>query len=55
MHLTLDEVIDRIRKEAIVNPPDDHREDTRAKDNPHRPEFYVPAVTRKIANFLSST
>ena len=55
MHLlTLDEVLDRIRARA-VDPQDDRREGTRAKDNPHRPEFYVPAVTRKLANFLLST
>jgi hypothetical protein len=55
MHLTLDEVIDRIRKGA-VDPQDDHRNtDTRTKENPHRPEVYVPRVTRRIANFLFST
>jgi len=51
MHLTLEEVINRIRKA----PQPDKRTDKRTQENPNRPEFYIPRTTRKFVNFLSST
>lgn len=40
-------------------PPQTPREkDTRTKDNPHRPEFYIPTIPgmiRKMFQFSSST
>jgi len=50
-HLTLQEVIDRINKnyssaEALWG------DDNRSKDQPHRPEFYVSRITRRLASLM---
>ncbi len=50
-HLTLQEVIDRINK----NYPSAKAlwgDDNRSKDQPHRPEFYVPRITRRLASLM---
>lgn len=51
MLLTLAEVLDQIRKA----PQPTKKADTRTKDNPNRPEYYIPRITRRFANFLTST
>jgi hypothetical protein len=52
-HLTLQEVIDRINQNYPSSkrqqPPKD-----RTQDQPHRPEFYVPRITRRLAGFMFS-
>lgn len=57
-HLTLQEVVDRINQ--IYSSVENHkirddRADYRAKDPKHRPEFYVPRITRRLARFIFST
>lgn len=50
-HLTLQEVIDRIRKNYPSRKPlADATE--RNEDSAHRPEFYVPRITRLFASLL---
>ena len=54
-HLTLQEVIDRINRSypsAKALWAGDDRSDNRAKDEPHRPEFYVPRITRRLASLM---
>ncbi|MGH9544802.1 MAG: hypothetical protein ACRD23_06260 [Terriglobales bacterium] len=62
-HLTLQEVVDRINQR--YSPGKDQRaKDQRAKDRqvnddlpgnqPHRPEFYVPRITRHLAKLIFS-
>jgi len=47
-YLTLQEVIERIAKS---NPLAKQRtQNTRLEDQPHRLEFYVPRLTRRLAN-----
>jgi len=52
-HLTVQEVIERINN---ANPPakDQRITDNRSKEPPHRPEFYIPRMTRRVANFIHS-
>ena len=52
-HLTVQEVIERINN---ANPPakDQRTTDNRSKRPPHRPEFYIPRLTRRVANFIDS-
>ncbi len=52
-HLTLQEVIERIKKNASLT--NDHRtQRTRTDEEPHRPEFYVPRIARRLAEFRFS-
>lgn len=56
-HLTLQEVIDRInRNDPRAKEPEaaNDRANDRAKDQPHRPESYVPRITRRLASFMLS-
>jgi len=48
--LTLQEVIERINKTYPLakRPPAGN---DRTVDQPHRPEFYVPRIARRLANF----
>ena len=52
-HLTAQEVIERINN---ANPPmnDQRTTDNRSKEPPHRPEFYIPRITRRVVNFIFS-
>jgi hypothetical protein len=47
------EVIERINN---ANPPakDQRITDNRSKEPPHRPEFYIPRIPRRLANFIHS-
>jgi hypothetical protein len=53
--LTLQEVIDRINANypsaKELRAPADRGKD-RTPDQPHRPEFYVPRVTRRLVNLM---
>jgi hypothetical protein len=53
-HLTLQEVIDRINR---IYPSVERRRarDDYARDQMHRPEFYIPRVTRRLARFIFNT
>ena len=52
-HLTLQEVIERIRKNTpLAN--DRRTRRIRIEDQPHRPEYYVPRIARRLAEFRSS-
>jgi hypothetical protein len=55
-HLTLQEVVDRINQ---IYPSVENRraqaQDDRAIDQKHRPEFYIPRITRRLARFIFST
>ncbi len=57
-HLTLQEVVDRINQR--YSPAKDQRaKDRRVNDHspgnqPHRPEFYVPRITRHLAKLIFS-
>src|SRR5713101_220842 len=50
-YLTLQEVTERITKS---NPLAKQLTHTRLEDQPHRPEFYVPRLTRRLANLKFS-
>ena len=52
-HLTVQEVIERINE---TTPPakDQRTSDNRIEDQPHRPEVYMPRMTRRLANFMFS-
>jgi hypothetical protein len=53
-HLALQEVIDRINK--VHSPAKDQlAKNDRAKEQEHRPEFYIPRITRRLARFILST
>ena len=53
-HLTLQEVIDRINK--VYSFVEDRRaQDDRGREQTHRPEFYNPRITRRLARFMLST
>ncbi len=62
-HLTLQEVVDRINQiyfSVEKRHAQDDRADFRAADYPardpkHRPEFYIPRITRRLARFILST
>lgn len=49
--LTLQEVIERINK-AMPRPKKTTMTEDRAKGQPHRPEFYVPRITRRLAHLV---
>jgi hypothetical protein len=49
--LTLQEVIERINKHTSPAKEQKAYED-RSKDQPYRPEFYVPRITRRLANLI---
>jgi len=53
-HLTLQEVLDRINRNysALQNR---RNKDGSAKEQKHRPEFYIPRITRRLARFIFST
>jgi hypothetical protein len=53
-HLTLQEVSERISKNNLLaknqqTPP------TRLEDQPHRPEFYIPRITRRLVALMFSS
>ena len=52
-HLTVQEVIERINENS---PPakDPRNKDNRIEDQPHRPEFHIPRITRRVANLIFS-
>jgi hypothetical protein len=53
-HLTLQEVIDRINQ--IYSFVEDGRaQRDRGREQTHRPEFYIPRITRRLARFMFST
>jgi hypothetical protein len=58
-HLTLQEVVDRINQ---IYPSVEKRrtrnwlaDDDCALEQKHRPEFYIPRITRRLARFIFST
>lgn len=52
-HLTLQEVIERIKRSALLA-NDRRTRRIRIEDQPHRPEFYVPRIARRLAEFKFS-
>ncbi len=54
-HLTLQEVVDRINQIYFSVETRRTQDDHRARDPKHRPEFYVPRITRRLARFILST
>jgi hypothetical protein len=53
-HLTLQEVIDRINQ--IYSFVEDGRaQRDRGREQIHRPEFYIPRITRRLARLMFST
>jgi hypothetical protein len=48
--LTLQEVVERINKAML--PPKEPRVREDRQDQPHRPEFYLPRLTWRLANFF---
>jgi hypothetical protein len=58
-HLTLQEVIDRINRiyPSVENRRTQHwlTEDDGAMEQKHRPEFYIPRITMRLARFIFST
>jgi hypothetical protein len=52
-HLTVQEVIERINE---TSPPakDQRTNDNRIEDQPHRPDLYIPRITRRVADFIFS-
>jgi tRNA G10 N-methylase Trm11 len=57
-HLTLQEVVDRINQiyfSVEKRHTQDDRADYRERDPKHRPEFYIPRITRRLARFILST
>lgn len=53
-HLTLQEVIDKINQK-YSSPENRRAKGGRAVDLLHRPEFYIPRITRRLARFIFST
>jgi hypothetical protein len=53
-HLTLQEVIDKINQK-YSSPENRRAKGGRAVDPLHRPEFYIPRITRRLARFIFST
>jgi hypothetical protein len=60
-HLTLQEVIDRINHIYFsVSSVENHRTRGdqayyRTSDPQHRPEFYIPRITKRLARFIFNT
>ena len=58
-HLTLQEVVDRINHiySSVENPRTQNwlTHDDGVMDQKHRPEFYIPRITRRLARFIFST
>jgi hypothetical protein len=52
-HLTLQEVIDRINQN-YPSAKRQQRSEDRGDEKPHRPEFYVPRITRRLAGLMFS-
>jgi len=53
-HLTLQEVSERISENNL--PAKDQRTAAiRVEDQPHRPEFYIPRITRRLAALMFSS
>jgi hypothetical protein len=52
-HLTLQEVIDKINR-IHSSVSDQRAADDHAIDQKHRPEFYIPRVTRRLAKVIFS-
>ncbi len=52
--LTLQEVIDRINQ-AHSPPRDWQAQDDHVNDKKHRPEAYIPRITRLLAKLIFST
>ena len=50
-HLTLQEVIERIRKDVPLKNSQQTQGATRVEDQRHRPEFYIPRIARRLAEF----
>jgi len=50
-HLTLQEVMDRIRKSYPSKEEERSAEDSK-ESRSHRPEFYIPRITRLFASLL---
>jgi hypothetical protein len=50
-HLTVQEVIERINGTSPAA-KDQRTNDNRIDDQPHRLEFYIPRITRRVANFI---
>jgi hypothetical protein len=53
-HLTLQEVVDRINQ-IYFSVEDRRTQDYRASHLKHRPEFYIPRITRRLARYIFST
>jgi hypothetical protein len=53
-HLTLQEVIDKINQK-YTSLENRRAKDDCAIDQVHRPEFYIPRITRRLARFIFST
>ncbi len=53
-HLTLQEVIDRINRN-YPSTKESRATENRSQDQPHRPEFYVPRITRRLAGLMFGT
>ena len=54
-HLTLQEVIDRINSNypsVKASRTDEDRAKDGTPDQKHRPEFYVPRLTRRLVNLM---
>jgi rRNA processing protein Gar1 len=51
--LTLQEVIDRINQ-VYFSVETRRAKDDHARDQKHRPEFYIPRITRRLARFVFS-
>ncbi|MGA9814759.1 MAG: hypothetical protein WBQ64_18380 [Terriglobales bacterium] len=50
-HLTLQEVIDRINRN-YPSAKESRAAENRSQDQPHRPEFYVPRITRRLVSLM---
>ena len=42
-----------VKRQPVREPKDNGN--TRTEEKPYRPEFYVPRITRRLANYLFST
>ncbi len=52
--LTLQEVIDRINQ-IYFSVEKRRGKDDEGRNQKHRPEFYIPRITRRLARFIFST
>ena len=50
-HLTLQEVIERINQN-YPSVKELRAAENRSQDQPHRPEFYVPRITRRLVSLM---